>query len=234
MDIAIGRCWKGTAHLWCRWHVLRTAQAELGPIFTFGTNFYNDFHKIINDMLTIDEFENAWAQLLVTYKLQNDEFIQRTYNKRKRWAKPYNKGVYCAGMTSTQRSESANFMLKTHVPRNSSMNKFVMNYNNLLLARYKVEQEAEHLTKQDVFAHERAWPVEIHALQVYTNAANMVFRKQVDKSTRYHVRTTSNPLVFLVVLDKAKQKERYARVEFTVQRRREVVFLSVIVVTTAT
>ena len=58
------------------------------------------------------------------------------------------KNNYCAGMTSTQRSESANNMLKHHVPRNSSMNKFVQNYNNLLTSRYKVEQEAEHETKQ--------------------------------------------------------------------------------------
>jgi hypothetical protein len=148
MDIAIQRCWKGIAHLWCRWHVLRTAQSELGAIFNVGTPFYNDFHKIINDMLTIDEFEAAWEQLLETYDLKKNELMERTYNKRHRWAKPYNKGKYCAGMTSTQRLESANYMLKTHVPRSSSMNKFVMNYNNLLLDRYKVEQEAEHKTKQ--------------------------------------------------------------------------------------
>jgi hypothetical protein len=76
--------------------------------------------------------------------------------------------------------------------------------------------------------------MEVHAIQVYTNAAYMLFRKQVDISTRYHVRVTSNPLEFLVVHDKAKKKERYARAEFTVRWRREESFLSVIVVTTAT
>lgn len=216
MGIAIEKCWCGTAHLWCRWHVLRAAQADLGPIFNVGTPFYNNFHKIINDMLTVDEFEMAWDQLLEDYNLRENEFMQRTYNKRKKWAKPYNKGVYCGGMTSTQRSESANHMLKKHVPRNSSMNKFVMNYNNLLLTRYKAEQEAEHETKQNVFVHERAWPIEIHALQVYTNASYKLFSKQVDKSTRYNVRLTNDPSVFLVVHDKAKLRERYARVEFTV------------------
>jgi hypothetical protein len=47
--------------------------------------------------------------------------------------------------------------------------------------------------------------MEIHALQVYTNAAYILFRKHVDKSTRFHVRVTGDPLVFLVVHDKAKQ-----------------------------
>lgn len=148
MGIAIAHCWQGTAHLWCRWHVLRSAQEELGPIFNYGTPFHDEFSKIINEMLTIDEFEIAWDQLLEKYNLRDNEFMQRTYKKREKWAKPYNKGVFCAGMTSTQRSESANHMLKQHVPRNSSMNRFVMNYNNLLLTRYKAEAEAEHRTKQ--------------------------------------------------------------------------------------
>ncbi|WVZ50885.1 hypothetical protein U9M48_002092 [Paspalum notatum var. saurae] len=216
MGIAIAKCWCGTAHLWCRWHVLRTTQEELGPIFNVGTPFYNQFHKIINDMLTIDEFEVAWDQMLDDYDLRDNGFMQRTYNKRHRWAKPYNNGTYCAGMTSTQRSESANHMLKNHVPRNFSMNKFVMNYNNLLLTRYKAEAEEEHRTKQNVFVHERAWPIEIHALQVYTNASYMLFRKQVDKSTRYHVSATDDPTIFLAVHDKAKRREKYARVEFKV------------------
>lgn len=127
---------------------MKTAQAELGPICNVGTPFYNQFHKIINDMLTIEEFEMAWDQLLDDFNLRTNEFMERTYNKRYRWAKPYTKGTYCAWMTSTQRSESANNMLKNHVPRNSSMNKFVINFNNLLIIRYKVEKEAEHKTKQ--------------------------------------------------------------------------------------
>ena len=69
---------------------------------------------------------------------------------------------------------------------------------------------------QNVFVHERAWPIEIHALQVYTNASYKLFSKQVDKSTRYNVRLTNDSSVFLVVHDKAKLRERDARVEFTV------------------
>lgn len=82
MDIALDTCWHGIPHLWCRWHVLRTAQAEFGPIFNVGTPFHNQFHKIINDMLTIDEFEKAWDYLLDDFNLRNNEFMERTYNKR--------------------------------------------------------------------------------------------------------------------------------------------------------
>jgi hypothetical protein len=61
--------------------------------------------------------------------------MSRTYGKSHKWAKPWSKDKYCARMTSTQRSESANFMLKRFVPRNSSMNHFVTQYSRLLFDR---------------------------------------------------------------------------------------------------
>ncbi|RLN11631.1 protein FAR1-RELATED SEQUENCE 5-like [Panicum miliaceum] len=78
MDIAIANCWPGVAHLWCRWHILKTGREGIGPLFNFGTPLYNQFHKIINDMLTIDEFEKAWHQLLVDFELTENEFMERT------------------------------------------------------------------------------------------------------------------------------------------------------------
>jgi hypothetical protein len=54
-------------------------------------------------------------------------------------------------------------------------------------------------------------------MQVYTNAAYELFRLQVDKSTRYNVVATNDPSVFMVVHDKAKRRERWAKVEFSVR-----------------
>jgi hypothetical protein len=56
--------------------------------------------------------------------------------------------MFCARMISTQRVESANHMLKTYVPRNSPMNHFVLQYNNLLFDRGVEEDREDHMTKQ--------------------------------------------------------------------------------------
>jgi hypothetical protein len=99
-------------------------------------------------MSTIDEFKQNWQALLAKYKLQSHHYMVRAYDKQKKWAKCYNRGKFCARVTSTQRSESANHMLKNMVPRNSSMNRFVGNLNKLLYQRYAEEERAEHETKQ--------------------------------------------------------------------------------------
>jgi hypothetical protein len=99
-------------------------------------------------MLSEEEFDRGWQYLLETYGLQDNEFMSRTYGKRHKWPKPWSKDKYCARMTSTQRSESANFMLKRFVPRNSSMNHFVTQYSRLLFDRDREEDIAEDKTKQ--------------------------------------------------------------------------------------
>lgn len=99
-------------------------------------------------MLTVDEFERAWEDLLERYSLRDNEFMKRTYAKRHKWAKPWSRDIFCARMASTQRSESANSILKKVVPRNSSMNRFVQQYNKMMFLRTRAEQKAEHQTKQ--------------------------------------------------------------------------------------
>ena len=47
------------AHLWCKWHVFK--DAELGPIYRKNAAFRDEFHKVITEMLIVNEFNNAWS-----------------------------------------------------------------------------------------------------------------------------------------------------------------------------
>lgn len=147
MEIAIQEVMPGTAHLWCKWHIFKDARSELGVIYRTNGSFRDEFHKVITEMFTESEFKRAWSDLK-KYKLTHNAFMVKSYGKRFKWAKCYNRGHFCAGMTTTQRSESANNMLKGVVPRNSSMNRSVENLNKLLYIRYAEEQTAEHETRQ--------------------------------------------------------------------------------------
>jgi hypothetical protein len=72
-------------------------------------------------MLTIDAFEEAWKFLVEKYKLKY--------------------------MTSTQRSESANRMLKNYVPPGSPMHMFARKYMRLLFDRESEENYEENRTR---------------------------------------------------------------------------------------
>jgi hypothetical protein len=75
--------------------------------------------------------------------MTSNGFLQQIYHVRKKWVKSYFDGVFCARMATTQRSESANHMLKTIVQAGSPLHQFVQQYNKLQYIRDEEENYQE-------------------------------------------------------------------------------------------
>jgi hypothetical protein len=148
MRVAIEAEMPTARHRWCKWHVLRKAKESLGPVYSKNTPFKRDLHELLDVIISIEEFESRWANLIEVYKLEDNDYLTRAYENREMWAKPYFADTFCAGMTSTQRSESANHVLKTYIPRSAPMHLFVTQYDRLVTDRVADEGREEHATKQ--------------------------------------------------------------------------------------
>lgn len=120
-------------HRWCKWHVLKDTQTGIVAVYVNNKDFRDEFHKLVNNMMTIVEFNEGWTALIAKYNLQKNPFLTRAFEGREMWAKPFFKDTFCARMTSTQRSEGANFMVKIVVPRNSPLHDFVEQYDKLVV-----------------------------------------------------------------------------------------------------
>jgi len=119
---------QGTKHRWCRWHVLKNAKDRLGKVYSKHKRFKHDFNKLITDETNIPAFEKKWCELVKKYKLVKNKFLKRLFKHREKWAKPYFMGIFCAGMTITQRSESANHMLKNILSPACTLHQFLKQY----------------------------------------------------------------------------------------------------------
>ena len=73
--------------------------------------------------------------------------MTQLFETREKWAKPYLKGVFCAKMNSTQKSESVNHMLKNYVPPGSPMYTFFRQYMRLQFERQSNETYEVKRTK---------------------------------------------------------------------------------------
>ncbi|XP_044410526.1 protein FAR1-RELATED SEQUENCE 5-like [Triticum aestivum] len=132
MELVIKAELPNTTHRWCKWHVLEKAKESMGSLWgKKNSDFKNDFHKLVLHMITAKEFEDGWDAMLEKYSLRKHPYLTQIYEVRHKWAKPYFMGFFCAKMTSTQRSESANHLLKGYVPPGCPMHLFIRQYEKL-------------------------------------------------------------------------------------------------------
>lgn len=146
MELAIEAELPNTVHRWCKWHVLKKAKESMGVLWNKNIYFKNEFHKLVHHMISVSEFEEGWAAMLEKYCLKKHPFLTQIYEVCHKWARPYFMGVFCAKMTSTQRSESANHMLKGYVPPGCPMHLFLRQYEKLQFDRDSEESFQEKRT----------------------------------------------------------------------------------------
>ncbi|RLN03206.1 hypothetical protein C2845_PM13G19820 [Panicum miliaceum] len=139
-----------TRHRWYKWHVLKKGKESLGSVYTKSCAFKKKLHALLDEVVVEEEFEIRGQALVSEYKLTDNQFMVRAYENRAMWAKPYFRDTFCAGMTSTQRSESANHMLKTYIARAAPMHLFVKQYSRLVSDHEEEEGCEEHATTQQV------------------------------------------------------------------------------------
>uniref|UniRef100_K4A135 Protein FAR1-RELATED SEQUENCE n=1 Tax=Setaria italica TaxID=4555 RepID=K4A135_SETIT len=164
----------------CKWHVLKKAKESLGDIYSKNFAFKRSLHELLDEIVSIPEFETRWADLVDKYGLVENEFLGRAYQNRHMWAKPYFAETFCVGMTSTQCSESP----FTHTQDLYSK------YNRMIADRDADEGKEEHAKQVMIPLLSRRFlrvgvPIEAHAAQVYTRAMYERFSKELFKAGKF-------------------------------------------------
>ena len=74
-----------------------------------------------------------------SYHLEENEWLAKLYEERKRWVPTFLNSNFFAGMSSTQRSESMNAFFDGYLYSSTSLKVFVEQFENAM--RNKIENE---------------------------------------------------------------------------------------------
>ncbi|CAL5011138.1 unnamed protein product [Urochloa decumbens] len=203
MLIAMTKAMKSTMpntnHRWCRWHVLKDAKKHLGQFFSKYSTFKSEFKEIITFITEKHIFESMWQTLTKKYGLTNHWFLKRIYKYRRMWAKPYFMDKFCAGMTSTQRSESANHMIKSLIQKAAPMHLFVSKFSEFQADRKSDESKQNFETEQVSRKLTTKLPIEKHANKVYTKAMYLHFCDQLLESGSFILKHKASTTEFILI-----------------------------------
>ncbi|KAG6702816.1 hypothetical protein I3842_07G055100 [Carya illinoinensis] len=155
---SIGVVLPNITHRLCLWHILQKFPEHLAHAYNKFSDFQKDFRHCIHETITTDEFEQEWSSILGKYSLLDNDLLQNLYNRRDKWVPAYLRTTFCAGMSTTQRSESMNKFFKDYVRSSTMVSDFVHQYEKALDA---------------------------HAASVYTRKSFMIFQDELFNSQRY-------------------------------------------------
>lgn len=151
-------------HRLCTWHIEQNMARNLSP------TMLSDFRVLVNAPLEEDEFERKWVEFKVKHKVSDENrWLNRMYNLRKKWAAAYTKGRVFLGMKSNQRSESLNSKLHRLLDRKMSLVILIEHYEHCLSRMRHQEAELDAKASQSVpFTSNDSTLIEKDAAHVFT------------------------------------------------------------------
>ncbi|XP_059457607.1 protein FAR1-RELATED SEQUENCE 5-like [Corylus avellana] len=186
MGKAIAEVLPNTTHRLCLWHILQKVPEHLAHIYNKYSSFQVEFNHCIHSTLTIEEFETEWRELVGKYGVGENDWLNKLYMRRAKWVPAYLRNSFCAGMSTTQRSESINKFFKDYVRSSTMVRDFVHQYEKALDARYLEEKEKDVKTKTSRPILKTCYKMEVQAANVYTRKSFLMFQEELFNSQKYN------------------------------------------------
>ncbi|XP_025636363.1 protein FAR1-RELATED SEQUENCE 5-like [Arachis hypogaea] len=107
MRAAIAEVFPAARHRLFGWHFEKNCVQRVKD-----TEFRKVFKKAIYANFKVDDFEEYWKTAVESLGLQNNSWVQSTYEVKESWATAYLRGTFCAGYRTTARFEGINAYIK--------------------------------------------------------------------------------------------------------------------------
>ncbi|XP_040994243.1 protein FAR1-RELATED SEQUENCE 6-like [Juglans microcarpa x Juglans regia] len=152
---------------------------KLGSHGAYKDGLKSQLLKCVYDSQTIEEFESCWEVMITTYNLQENAWLQSLYTERTYWAPVFLKGIFWAGMSTTQRSESMNAFFEGYVHARTNLKEFVDQFDNALRKKIENKNAADFYSFNVTIPIVSISPLEKIFQATYTNSKFREVQKEI-------------------------------------------------------
>ncbi|XP_020174482.1 protein FAR1-RELATED SEQUENCE 5-like [Aegilops tauschii subsp. strangulata] len=195
---------------------MKKYKEHLAYLYNMHEDFKDEFTSILNWPLMPTEFEAAWKRLMDKYNLHDDATMVAMWNKRERWISAYFKEIFYAKMTSTQRSESMNYVLKKNfVSERQNLHRFVTQVNSCVKTRRQIENQ-ETMGNRKAQNTLTFYGFDTQMAKLYSRAVYSEIRKRLKLSTLFTATEMEEPTKYLVRYNNPQKLSAWAQHAFQV------------------
>jgi hypothetical protein len=187
-----------SCHRNCRWHIMQNFQPVLGNDMAKNEDLRREFNEIIDHIMTKDEFERRWAEMIIKYNVGDNTHLKDVYDLRSSFVPAYFRDRFFPFLQTTARSEGFNAVLKRYVRPHNSLVHFFRQYMKLQEKIEVAEDGNEFEMEEKTLRMWGEWPLEKQAIQVYTRPIYLRFRAEIRKVTSYNANLVEGHLFDVV------------------------------------
>ncbi|CAM0944030.1 unnamed protein product [Alopecurus aequalis] len=105
MGNAIPRVFLNATHRGCLFHVKKKIDDKGGTVFKANDGLYEELQDIIDNSLTVHEYETLWQEMIAEHGVGNVKVFQDLWKTREKWVPVYFKSKFFPFIQTTARSE---------------------------------------------------------------------------------------------------------------------------------
>ncbi|XP_062013915.1 protein FAR1-RELATED SEQUENCE 5-like [Rosa rugosa] len=166
---------------------MQNAIKKASSIFKGDERVTTFLSKCMNNYEEEDEFLVVWEAMLNEYSAHENPWLSSIFRLKEKWAKPYVKWAWSAGMHTTQLSESFNASLKPYVKSDYDVVQFFKHFDRLLNDKRYKELEAKYALCYKLPVIGIFSSMVIKAGNIYTKALFEEFHIQYEKALDYNL-----------------------------------------------
>lgn len=184
-----------TYHQFCISHMKQNASKTLSQLFKGDCDFKKEFKACISQYEEVDEFLHAWDAMLDKYSIHDNSWLQKIFEVKEKWARPYIKYSFSAGIRSSNLSDSLNSSLRNHLKSDMNLVQFFRHFERVFNDNWYKELESEYNSREKLPKFKIKAPMLMQTAVIYTNNIFQLFQSEYEEFQSAYItyRNESSP-----------------------------------------